>query len=270
MTVNSSAKRSARRVCGALLLALMLPGALAAGDDKVRARRLYDEGEAEYKAGHFLEAARRFEQAHAELPRHALLWNIGQAYRHQFDIDRDPERLVRAREAFRGFAQKAQSATDVRDGQDAAAEADRRLAAFEANQAARDAVAGAVRIPAPASPWPRDQSARLTLVTSLSLIGGGVLTAAGGMALGLLAHGEAQTVQASSTAAAPVPFGTVADHQSRGQALATASYVFYGVGAAGVLAGAAVAVLHPRFGARPPLGLWLLPAMGGAVAGGRF
>jgi hypothetical protein len=269
MTVNSSSQRSARRLCGALLLALTLP-AVAGAEDKVRARRLYDEGEAEYKAGHFLEAARRFEQAHAELPRHALLWNIGQAYRHQFDIDRDPERLIRARDAFKGFAQKAQSPVDVREAQDAAAEVDRRLAAFEAAQAARDAVAGAVPAPSPASPWPRDQGSRLTLVTSLSLIAGGVVTGAGGMALGLLAHGEAQTVQASSTPAAPVPFGSVADHQSRGQALANASYVFYGVGAAAVLAGAAVAVLHPRFGARPTLGLWLAPAPGGAVAGGVF
>ena len=91
-------------VCG---VALLVSAAAAHGDEPPPpdARALYEKGQTEFALGNFLDAAHQFEAAYRAAPqRQLLLYNIGQAYRAQYDLDHDPANLRRARAVYRSFA----------------------------------------------------------------------------------------------------------------------------------------------------------------------
>jgi tetratricopeptide (TPR) repeat protein len=92
-----------------VVLAMVLALARGAGGDppeaEARARALFDTGQAAYAAGRYLDAARSFEEAHAIVHNHKLLWNIARAYQKHHEYDRNLNHLRRARDGYRSFAE---------------------------------------------------------------------------------------------------------------------------------------------------------------------
>ena len=106
-------------ICLGLLIALVT-GAASAKAPADKGRALYDQGEAAFMTGNFVEAATLFEQAFAESQRPEILWNIAQANRRQYDVDKDISRLRRARHVYENFAEVV---ADPKSKEDATREA---------------------------------------------------------------------------------------------------------------------------------------------------
>ena len=101
-----------------VVMVLLAGGAASAkGDD--HAKQLYNQGEAAFMSGNYADAATLFEKAYAESKKPALLWNVAQAQRRQYDIDKDINRLRRARLVYENFAA---ASPDDKSKEDAARE----------------------------------------------------------------------------------------------------------------------------------------------------
>jgi len=86
----------------ALVLAVGAPAA-ARDTDPTPAREAFDEAERLYQLGRFEEAIASYEKAYALDAQPAFLYNIALAHRRQFEIDKKPEHLRRARELYRNY-----------------------------------------------------------------------------------------------------------------------------------------------------------------------
>jgi tetratricopeptide (TPR) repeat protein len=85
-------------------LALAFSSVAAARDvDPTAAREAFDEAERLYQLGRFEEAIASYEKAYALDAQPAFLYNIALAHRRQYEIDRKPEHLRRARELYRNY-----------------------------------------------------------------------------------------------------------------------------------------------------------------------
>jgi tetratricopeptide (TPR) repeat protein len=85
-------------------LALAFCAVAAARDvDPTAARDAFDEAERLYQLGRFEEAIASYEKAYALDAQPAFLYNIALAHRRQYEIDKKPEHLRRARELYRNY-----------------------------------------------------------------------------------------------------------------------------------------------------------------------
>ena len=89
----------------------------------------YHQGQAAYEAGNFGAAAQSFEKAYLASHKAALLWNIAQSYRRQYDIEGSVASLKRALVVYRNFGELAQRPEERADAAKAAAEVEALLAA---------------------------------------------------------------------------------------------------------------------------------------------
>ena len=110
----SSGRRSKGRwralLAAALLVVAVGSAAAAPGTaDLPQAQRLCEQGESAFEAGRFEDAARLFEEAYLVSRRPRLLWNAALANRRQYEIDRDPARLRRARALLQNYGELAES-----------------------------------------------------------------------------------------------------------------------------------------------------------------
>jgi hypothetical protein len=103
-------------------------GGAAGNNDEAKARELDASAAAAYAAGRFQDAARDFEQAYTLAPRTPLLWNIAQAYRRQYEVDRDPAKLRRARVVLRNLLGLSPPEAMRKEAEALAAEIDAELA----------------------------------------------------------------------------------------------------------------------------------------------
>ena len=73
------------------------------------AHLLYQRGQTEFEAAHFVEAAKLFEEAYAASHKTALLWNAAQAWRKQYDLDGDLAGLRRAGALYRNYGEMVEA-----------------------------------------------------------------------------------------------------------------------------------------------------------------
>ncbi len=141
------------------------------------ARRLYNEGEAAFTAGRFVEAVKSFEGAYQLSHAPKLLWNIAQSWRRQYGISGDVAELRRAAAVLRNYLELTDSEADRTEAKDALAEVDATIRAEEARRPAAEVKPAA---PAPASAGDAGRAGRLKVggvvlaVAGVALIGGGI------------------------------------------------------------------------------------------------
>jgi tetratricopeptide (TPR) repeat protein len=68
-----------------------------------QAHRAYSEGETAYRLGHFEEAATRYEEAYRASRFPNILFDIGQACRRWYEIDKNVDHLRKARDMFKAY-----------------------------------------------------------------------------------------------------------------------------------------------------------------------
>jgi tetratricopeptide (TPR) repeat protein len=91
------------------LLLLLAAGPARAGDPE-EARRHFDRAQTAYKLGRFDEAIREYEAAYREMPEPAFLFNLAQAHRQQYQIDREPSHLQKSLSLYRAYLREAPAA----------------------------------------------------------------------------------------------------------------------------------------------------------------
>ncbi len=91
------------RISAAAALSLVLVSTAAVADNVTQARTYFNAGAQAYEAGQFLAAIQAFEQAYAIAPRDAIVFTIGQAYRRQYYIDKNPAHLREAIDRYRDY-----------------------------------------------------------------------------------------------------------------------------------------------------------------------
>lgn len=110
----ASASRSrGRGRLGRRALALLLLGAVLAcstpalAGDEEEARMYFKRAETAYKLGRFEEAVRDYEAAYAAFPAPAFLFNIAQAYRQQYQVDKRVSRLHKALVLYKSYLRES-------------------------------------------------------------------------------------------------------------------------------------------------------------------
>jgi hypothetical protein len=108
----------------AAVLTLVFWGAApeAQADSVKEARTYFNAGAQAYEAGQFLAAIQAFERAYELAPREAIIFTIGQAYRRQFYIDRNPAHLKAAIKHYRDYLAKVPEGGRRADAAEALAE----------------------------------------------------------------------------------------------------------------------------------------------------
>lgn len=94
----------------ASLLVILLTTRLARAGDPEEAKRHFDKAQTAYKLGRFDEAIRGYEAAYREMPEAAFLFNLAQAHRQQYQIDREPAHLQKALSLYRAYLREAPAA----------------------------------------------------------------------------------------------------------------------------------------------------------------
>lgn len=112
------------------LALLVLLAGTAQADDRTRAESYFRAGEKAYGAQNFAAAAEDFEIAYEALPLPEIAFSAAQAYRRQYQIDRKPQRVVRAVALFRAYLDKVSTGGRVADAADALAEMQHELDAL--------------------------------------------------------------------------------------------------------------------------------------------
>ena len=156
--------------------------AYGASEVDKQARGFYVEGQKAYKLGHFLEAARFFEEAYNLSPRAALLWDVASSLDKQFEIDGDVTHLKRARFLYMNFMNDPSTRPEDRR------ETDQRLTRLDeliASAPPRVIVATGSDAPTPSEPGSGKRLAGLVLA------GVGVAAIVGGAVFGVLGNGVA-------------------------------------------------------------------------------
>jgi len=89
-----------------LVLILIAVSGTALADRKT-AEHEFDDGERAYKKGQFIDAAKHFEKAYAELPAPEIAFSAAQAYRLGYQADPNPEHVKRAIELYETYLREA-------------------------------------------------------------------------------------------------------------------------------------------------------------------
>jgi tetratricopeptide (TPR) repeat protein len=97
------------------IVAVLCGAAGAARADDAKAREAFERGRVAFTAGQYADAARAFEEAYGETNKPALLWNIAQAHRRQYEVSGDLPSLKRAREVYKNFAELAETEKERAD-----------------------------------------------------------------------------------------------------------------------------------------------------------
>jgi hypothetical protein len=153
------------------MLTLLCPNVLARADE-ADARKLFDEGEADFAAARFVDAAHAFERAFAESHATKLLWNIAQSWRRQYAISGDRADLLRARSVLQNYEQLCEGNDRI--------EAAKALS--EVDEAVR--TAEAKRKPPPPAP----NTARTLKVSGMAVAGTGLALTGMGITFAVLAR----------------------------------------------------------------------------------
>lgn len=100
---------------GGCPLALLVLGTLLSNStpsfagDEGEARMYFKRAETAYKLGRFEEAAREYEAAYAAFPAPAFLFNIAQAYRQQYQVDKRVSRLHKALVLYKSYLRESKN-----------------------------------------------------------------------------------------------------------------------------------------------------------------
>ncbi len=86
---------------------LLLFGALAHADDIEEAKRHFDKAETAYKLGTFKEAIVSYEAAYKAMPEPAFLYNIAQAHRQQYSLDKKSFHLHKALNLYKTYLRES-------------------------------------------------------------------------------------------------------------------------------------------------------------------
>jgi hypothetical protein len=90
-----------------ILVLLLVAISSAARADGKAAERHFGDGERAYKKGKFIEAAKHFEAAYAELPAPEIAFSAAQAYRLGYQADPKPDHVKRAIELYEVYLREA-------------------------------------------------------------------------------------------------------------------------------------------------------------------
>ena len=91
------------------VILVVVAAAATAHADARSAEKHFDDGETAYRKGRFLDAAKHFEAAYAELPAAEIAFSAAQAYRLRYQGDRSP-----STSAARSSCTSSTSATSAR------------------------------------------------------------------------------------------------------------------------------------------------------------
>jgi hypothetical protein len=99
----------------AVILIVVAATAGTALADGRAAERAFTDGEAAYKSGRFIDAAKQFEAAYAELPAAEIAFSAAQAYRLGYQKDPDPAHVKRAIELYEVYLRDSSDGARVAD-----------------------------------------------------------------------------------------------------------------------------------------------------------
>jgi len=102
----STRTRAARALSIALLLSVLAPHAALAAEDVEKAKTLFNAGAKAYTNGRYVVAIESFREAYAAAPRPAILFSLAQAYRRQFAVDGDVDKLEQAIKNYRLYLEQ--------------------------------------------------------------------------------------------------------------------------------------------------------------------
>ncbi|MDI1449701.1 PEGA domain-containing protein [Polyangium sp. 6x1] len=102
----SHAPRAARFLSVALLFAALAPRPARAAEDVAKAKALFNAGAKAYTNGRYLVAIDSFREAYAAAPRPAMIFSLAQAYRRQYFVDGDLEKLKQSIANYRLYLEQ--------------------------------------------------------------------------------------------------------------------------------------------------------------------
>jgi tetratricopeptide (TPR) repeat protein len=104
-STRSRKSASPERSLVAILAVLGLLGSasIALGEDAEEARRHFEKAELAYKLGRYAEAIASYEAAYKAMPEPAFLFNVAQAHRQQYQIDRKPHHIHKALSLYKAY-----------------------------------------------------------------------------------------------------------------------------------------------------------------------
>ena len=98
--------RVTRVLAVALLFAALAPSSARAAEDVEKAKALFNAGAKAYTNGRYLVAIDSFREAYAAAPRPAMIFSLAQAYRRQYAVDGDLEKLKLAITNYRLYLEQ--------------------------------------------------------------------------------------------------------------------------------------------------------------------
>ncbi len=98
---RSAASRWLHALCVAVCL-LAVP-ARARGEDPEEAKRHFDKAEVAYRLGRYAEAIEEYEAAYKAMPEPAFLFNVAQAHRQQYQLDKKVDHLHKALQLYNNY-----------------------------------------------------------------------------------------------------------------------------------------------------------------------
>jgi hypothetical protein len=264
-------------------------GASARAGDLRKAKELYQKAEEAFAASRYAEAADLFDRSFQESNRPQLLWNVAYAHRRQFEIDRDPSRLRRAREVYLNYSELIQSASEREEARNAIDEIDQQLKALEAAQkAAKSEAPNEPGVPlAPSSqaaPAARagdsaaahagaSRPSRAWVVAGGALVGLGMALGGAALGTGLTAKHNYESLASSCGASADQCPNGYQSTRDTGRSLDAATWAMVGVGGVALIAGAALLIVGVRKGRSKEtasVSPVIIPGGGALVIGGRL
>jgi len=132
-----------------LSVALVSGSAWAQGGSVKEARTYFNAGAQAYEAGQFLAAIQAFERAYELAPRDAIVFTIGQAFRRQYYIDKNPAHLQAAIDRYRDYLRRVPEGGRRADAAQGLAELEPSAARFAEAAAAAGEEGAAPATPAP-------------------------------------------------------------------------------------------------------------------------
>ncbi|MDI1475658.1 PEGA domain-containing protein [Polyangium sp. y55x31] len=97
---------AARLLSVVLCFAALAPSPARAAEDVEKAKALFNAGAKAYTNGRYLVAIDSFREAYAAAPRPATIFSLAQAYRRQYFVDNDPEKLEQALANYRLYLEQ--------------------------------------------------------------------------------------------------------------------------------------------------------------------
>jgi tetratricopeptide (TPR) repeat protein len=137
-----------------LAISLLLAPAAALARDVEEAKRHFQRAETAYKLGDFKEAIRNYEAAYRAMPEPAFLFNIAQAHRQQYNLDKQTRHLHKALTLYKTYLRESQQAPNRKTVLNLIDELKQILSAVEDRAAREPQKPRETRQPAPAAGHP--------------------------------------------------------------------------------------------------------------------